>query len=788
MKNDNAPADLGFGISQVDTVKYYERIDGSRRQLVVAGWLLYHERQEERFRIRVLAEKIASFSVNTREELVRRQDVADMYDAVNPWLGFRVFLETEGDFRELGPEIAISLSRPTGRDEAIVFSIGTDELEEYREPNVHYQIDQFALNGNTIRLAGWGYLSDLYEEYRPLKVWAEDLGGAFLTEASTMIRPDIVALFKEPADKDRKWGFFLLLALDEVAEAKVFFGEKDCHEELWYRLDELKRAKRERRRRYKSLLESKLHADPMQKADDAWYRDNLTPEAFRAVKKRRLASKDVDYDVWMRYHRVTEKELAKQRKTVFAENPLISIAVPAYRTPEKFLREMIDSVLAQTYENWELCIADGSLDQSIEPILREYTNKDLRIHYRTLDKNYGISGNTNQAILLGKGDYLALLDHDDVLTPDALYEMVKCINETGADCLYSDEDKGDFELEDFFEPHFKPDFNPDMLMSCNYICHLFMAKKEIVREAGPFRPEFDGSQDYDFILRCVRSSKTVGHVRKVLYHWRSHLSSTAMNPENKMYCYTAGRAAILDDLQTRGYEGAVVRNYTRLGYYEPILPLTEKPTVTIVTHPESAGALELERKSGRLYGKAQILTYQQKNLSEGDYLLFLNGIWKGASEKWIERLLSNCIRPEVGIVGALVYNELGRVSASGKIISEEGRVRDLFRGLLKEEPGYAAHALMQQDVSAVSDKCLMVKRELYDAYGGFKRGMRGAARLCRAVEKGGHLIVYTPFVQVKEKESPESEDIVIPELSEGKTDPNYHPAFDANGEIFTLSL
>ena len=784
----NTPTDNGIAVYQVDTLKYFEKIDHSKKQVLIAGWLLYKDRQEDKLRITVQSARKGSFAVNTREELVRRRDVADMYDVKNDWIGFRVFIETEGALSDFGEELRLVISRPTGQDEVCVLSLTPEELPSVQEPNVHYMIDQFALNGNVIRMAGWGYLSDLFEEYRPLSVWAEDLGGAKIAKADYMIRPDIVSLFKDPGDQGRQWGFFLLLDLTEFAEVNVCFGEPGCMLQQHYKLEDLKRKKREKRRRYKNRLDMRLHADPDQKADDAWYKAHLSSEEVRQLMEQRLKYKDVDYDVWIRRNSVSERVLEKQRKTTFPVMPLISIAVPAYRTPEQFLREMIESVRAQSYANWELCIADGSLNDSITPILKEYANADLRIRYKTLDDNYGISGNTNEAISLGNGDYLALLDHDDVLTPDALFEMVKCINETGADCLYSDEDKVDFALEDYFEPHFKPDFNLDMLLSCNYICHLFMAKKEVVQKAGPFRAEYDGSQDFDFILRCVRNAKTVGHVKKMLYHWRSHIASTAMNPENKMYCYTAGRAAIKADLLARGYPDAEVRNYTRLGYYEPVFPLAETPRVTIITTPESAEALEVERKSGRLYGNAEILTYQEKNLSTGEYMLFLNGIWKAASPDWISRLVSVCLRPEVGIVGGMVYNELGRISASGRIIDENGRVRDLFRGLLKEEPGYAAHALMQQDVSTVSDRCLMVRRSLYDQFGGFKRGSREPALFCTKVRDAGYLVVYTPFVQVKEKEKPENEEIVLPECADGRCDPYYHPAFDPEGEVFTLSL
>lgn len=802
----NGPVDNGNAVYLVDDLKYYEKIDRSRRQILISGWLFYKTKTMESIQTKVLmdqkdAEGIGDLMI--RQEIINRQDVCDMYDGENAEIGFRILIETARSFREIGEAIDLKVERSDGSEPVSVLTVPTDEesLSKIHVENVHYMIDQFALNGDTIRMAGWGYLSDLHEEYRPLTVWAEADGNK-IGKAEYMLRPDIISLFKAPEDAERQWGFFLLLELKDYPECVIRFGEEQCFAEKRISLDELRREKREKKRRYRNKWEMMRLADPMQKEDDRWYRKNLSREAYDRIMEERLSFRNVDYDVWMRRQLPSEKDLALQRKTKFPNDPKISIAVPACRTPEKFLREMISSVQAQSYPNWELCIADGSTDGSLTPVLTELSGRDERIRFVTLTENYGISGNTNEALKIATGEYLSLLDHDDVLTPDALYEIVKRINETDADCIYSDEDKVDFDLEDYFEPHFKPDFNPDMLHSCNYICHFFVIRRDVFERAGFFRPEYDGSQDFDFILRCTSEAGRIEHIRKMLYHWRSHAASTAMNPENKMYCYTAGRAAILSDLEKHGYRGATVGNYTRLGYYEPFYPLPERPVVTIFTGEESLNRLRAAKEAGNLYENTEIIALPGEGIrseklpaliqsARGDYYLFLSGIFLDGSENWIERLLSNALRPEVGVIGGMIYNELGRISSSGKILRANGCLMDLFKGLLKEEPGYAAHALMQQDVSAVSPGCLLISRENYEKTGGFPAAsseMEAAAVLCRNVLNLNKLVVYTPFARVKEKQSPVNEDIHIETLRTGKSDPHYHPGFDPEGEAFTLTL
>lgn len=268
------------------------------------------------------------------------------------------------------------------------------------------------------------------------------------------------------------------------------------------------------------------------------------------------------------------EELECQRLECAQKVPALtfSIAVPCYRTGERYLRDLIDSVSSQTYPNWELILADATEDDSVEKIIGTFT--DSRIRYLRLTENSGIAENTNRAIEKATGDYVGLLDHDDLLTENALYEMWKAI-ETGIShgaapgMLYSDEDKCNGDATDFFEPNIKEDFNLDLLLSNNYICHFMMMERELI-QALLLRREFDGAQDYDLILRAAArlegQSRRIAHVPKVLYHWRCHVSSTAENPASKRYAYDAGRRAIQSFAEGKGWKVKVV-DTEHLGFY-----------------------------------------------------------------------------------------------------------------------------------------------------------------------------------------------------------------------------
>ena len=268
---------------------------------------------------------------------------------------------------------------------------------------------------------------------------------------------------------------------------------------------------------------------------------------------------------------ITLKERDIQLHKQFDEKITFSILVPMYETPKQFAEEMIQSVLAQTYGEFELILADASESDSVERIVRSFS--DCRIRYFRLNKNDGISENTNQALAAAGGEYIGLLDHDDLLTENALYEMAKQIengkqNDRTYAFLYSDEDKCDTEAKNYYDPNIKPEFNYDLLLSNNYICHFLVMKKELMQQLG-FRKEYDGAQDYDLILRAVHhksASEIIGHIPMVLYHWRCHESSTASNPQSKQYAYEAGKKVIEDFLKSEGI-GAIVTDTKHNGFY-----------------------------------------------------------------------------------------------------------------------------------------------------------------------------------------------------------------------------
>ena len=328
--------------------------------------------------------------------------------------------------------------------------------------------------------------------------------------------------------------------------------------------------------------------------------------------KEKSEPEDISYMEWQKKHSVGKEELERQRKNsdAWRNRPLVSIVVPLFNTPEKFLNQMIESVQNQSYTNWELCLADASNQEQVGEYVEKYQQTDARIKYQKLEKNGGIAENTNEAIKLATGSYIGLLDHDDLLAPNALYEMVSAItvpekivqsgvhwetynqkwNEVSSfqleekgtpDVLYSDEDKVTEDLTEYYAPHFKPDFSLDLLRSNNYITHFFVVKKEIVQEVGGFRSEFDGAQDYDFIFRCVEQAHRVVHIPKVLYHWRMHQGSTAANQDSKSYAFDAGREVVQAHLNRMNVPGKVELT-SNLGFYRVKYPVKEESMISIL--------------------------------------------------------------------------------------------------------------------------------------------------------------------------------------------------------------
>ena len=504
------------------------------------------------------------------------------------------------------------------------------------------------------------------------------------------------------------------------------------------------------------------------------------------------------YEAWFARHKADKRVLRRQKHASFAQKPLISIVIPLYCTPLPYLKELIESVRRQSYENWQLCLADGSPDDKAKEFLEKHYGREKRIVYQKLKENGGISANTNAAAELAKGEYLMFCDHDDTLEPDALYEIVKAINDTDADVVYTDEDKVSMDGQHYFDPNFKPDFNLFRLRENNYICHIFVVRKSLTDETGMLRSEFDGAQDFDFILRCCEKAKKITHIPKVLYHWRCHMDSTAADPSSKAYAYEAGRKAIREHYQRMGID-AKVDMTERPGWYRSHIKVQGNPMVSIIipnkdhtddlelclfsmsrkstyrnyevliveNNSEKEETFEYYKKLPERYPKVRVLTWEKEfNYSainnfaakeaKGEYLLFLNNDVEILTPDWMEEMLQNCQQEDVAVVGAKLYYPDDTIQHAGVVLGLGGIAGHIMCRASREDPGYFGRMISVQEISAVTAACMMVKKSDFDAVGGLDETFQVAFNdidLCMKFRAAGKKIIFTPYAELYHYES-----------------------------------
>ncbi len=520
-------------------------------------------------------------------------------------------------------------------------------------------------------------------------------------------------------------------------------------------------------------------------------------EVFKTILDRPWLSSNEKYKLWIKKNEPVEIELSRQKEFNFTHRPMISIVVTVYNAPPFFLKEMLASVLNQTYPHWELCVADcGSSIPQTREALMDYGARDKRIKIKSLGENKGIAGNSNEALSLATGDYVAFLDHDDTLAPFALFEIVRAINETPeADFIYSDEDLMSENGKIRFEPHFKPDWSPDNLRSCNYITHLTVIKKELLTKSGWFREGFEGSQDYDLILRATETAGRIVHIPKVLYHWRLHKDSCAGRPDVKFYAYESGEKALADHLLRTGMEGTI-EDGPSPGLYK-IAYRIDNPKVSIIIpskdHAEDLNNCiksilgkstyknyeiiivengSVEDKTRRLYDELERINnikikkwvgpfnYSSVNnhaalFASGEVLLFLNNDTEVIGADWLEKMIEHAERKDVGAVGAKLYYRDGTVQHAGVILGAGGQVLHPHRFFSSEAFGYRARLKIVQDVSAVTGACLMMRKEVFEEIGGFDEGYEisfGDIDLCLKIREKGYLVLWTPIAELYHQE------------------------------------
>lgn len=460
---------------------------------------------------------------------------------------------------------------------------------------------------------------------------------------------------------------------------------------------------------------------------------------FWTLAKAKAFPAGKSYKEWYEEHCPTKEELMRQREVEFSVQPLISIVVPTYQTPIPFLKDMIDSVRKQSYEKWELCIADGSLngDENDTKVIRvreelnRYSMEDKRIKVVYLEENQGIAENTNQALALATGEYIGLFDHDDMLTPDALYEIVKAINDYDYDVLYTDEDKISEDSHDYKKPVFKPDYSPELLCANNYITHFFVAKKSIVDRLGGFRKEYDGSQDYDFIFRCVELAKKVGHVSKVLYHWRMHGGSVAGDPTSKMYAYDAGKKAIQSHYERVGIQ-ANVEHMERLGLYHTEYKMIKQPLISVIIYGEDDEKKKrcsewFKRKD---YSNLEILASAGINVEEinalaekarGSYLFFVSENLESVERDALQQMAGVLQIQNVGAVSGKVIGRKHTVEDVGVVFRTNGDLCKANYGIGDYDYGDMFRAKVMSNYSILSLNCFMTHKNTFEELGRFNK-------------------------------------------------------------------
>jgi GT2 family glycosyltransferase len=554
----------------------------------------------------------------------------------------------------------------------------------------------------------------------------------------------------------------------------------------------------------------------------------------RSARERRRSGAASEYQEWFERHRANARDLERMRSEScgFVSRPLISVITPVFDTPVQRLEEAIESVIAQAYENWELLlIDDGSSGPELLPTLRVLAARDRRIILKNLGKHEGISAASNQGLALARGEWVTFLDHDDVIEPDALFQIVKLLQtHPDADLIYSDEDKlgeGGFEA-----PLFKPDWSPDFFLSYNYVGHLTAVRRDMVQKAGGFRSQFDSAQDYDLFFRVIEQTRRIHHIPRILYHWRRSQSSSAISVRQKPEQLEASRLAIQDHLKRRAEPARVAVDWRTHAFWVR-RRLSEPKRISVIIW--SRHGLEsikrcIESLTSRTsYPNYEIVVVQDdkfpgesdfssrfphhllpfpgepndsavKNFAVNEtndpWILFLDESIEPIEPDWLTIMAEHVQRGEVGAVGARLLNPNGTIEQAGTVVGVNNTAQPAFHAFPGEHPGTNRQLQVTRNCSAVSSACMLTRREVLQQTGGFDVSVGGTLAdvdLCLKMRRAGYLIVYTPFAKLCWHKAPSDEIDVKGEAIMRKrwgdvlqSDPYYNPNLSRERADFSL--
>lgn len=654
-----------------------------------------------------------------------------------------------------------------------------------------YCFDSVQIKKDYVQIVGWMTASDRANSTR-ISAAAED-GTPLPVEVTRAARPDVgYAKYGDPRASDV--GIFVRIRTKDARTFTVLMEEVDPSGKVieHYR-EPVNSVLIPARNAYRSVKKAAID----------------TRMAVRDLRLRAEGRQDAQYNDWFNVMKLTNWEWEAQRQDKLPYRPKFSIVVPLYHTPAGYFRMMMRSVIRQSYPEWELILVNATpRDASLSRAVQEYCEYDDRIREVRLKKNLGIAQNTNHGIRHAEGDFVCFLDHDDMIEPDALYRYAEYIgSHREVQLIYSDEDKIAENDNWYFYPNFKPDFNPDLLLSNNYICHFLCIRRSMLGRTGLMRKEMEGAQDYDLILRVMEESDAIrhpeafGHVARVLYHWRSHSGSTSASQGNKMYAIRAGVRALNDYYDRTGQKnraeiGAVDGWYTtaRTLPYHPLVSvlipskdhvddldtcirsLEERCTydhfevVVIENNSTDPETFAYYRRLAEKYDNVRVVRWDPqgkgfnysainnfgRKAAKGEYLLLLNNDVEVISPDLFENMLGLAMREDVGIVGTKLLYDDHTVQHAGVLVGAGGLADHVFKGLHEDNPGYMGRASCDQDVSAVTAACLMVRASAFDEAGGLDEDFAVAFNdvdFCLKVGKLGYRVVYDAEVKLFHYES-----------------------------------
>ena len=710
-----------------------------------------------------------------RKDILLKEKIRDL----DMYVGFRLYIncgeETVHDFE---------LSVFSDENQESIIKMNHDEIKSIENTHsISFHIDSISYNKKTwiATLIGWAYSDD----NQNVMISIKDESKQFVESSCRKeLRTDLLNN-RTIDEKYRFCGYRLEFKFEEGHNYTIHY--RTNKDERCQNLEEEASRKPGIIKKYFKHINIKN----MKKAISYFRRNGFSKLMDRL--KNGTYVENSDYSTWFYTQRVTERELEIQRNTKFSYSPKISILVATFNTKEEYLKEMMDTVINQSYSNWQLCIADGSTNDFVEKYVQEnYLEYKDKISFKKLDQNYGISDNTNKAFEMATGDYICVYDHDDMLELDCLYEIVKNLQEYRYDVLYTDEDKFDDAKKEYDDPNFKPDFSEDLLRSHNYITHLFVVNKKIVDEVGYYNSQFDGSQDYDYTFRCIEKANRVYHIPRVLYHWRMHPESMAQDPESKMYCYDAGKRAIEAHYQRMGVEATVELMPKPLyGFYHTTYSTKDNPLVSVlipnynhkdilktcidslynVNEYQNFEIVIVENNSTeqeifnyydelqKEHDNIRVITYKGEfnyskinnfgmKYTKGDYVLLLNNDTEIISPNALSGMVGCILRPEVGAVGAKLLYEDDTVQHAGIVVGFIGYASHVNHGLEKDECGYMDTSRVNCNYSAVTAACMMVKKSVFEEVGGFDESFVVACNdvdLCLKICQKRKLVVFNAF-------------------------------------------